>query len=171
MQTKANLPGEPIGDRGAALLCTGLGALFGLVSVATLVLAGIVGSPILLAVGVMFVSAGVVGGFFGTLCGLWIAPLLERKPARGLAGRLIRAVTPVVILAALSSPRRSPPAVLAWILIDVGIPVLWFVAYSLWLAHSLDDAYGPGQCRRCGYDLTGNISGVCPECGQETERS
>lgn len=22
----------------------------------------------------------------------------------------------------------------------------------------------PGQCR-CGYDLTGNTSGVCPECG------
>jgi len=23
----------------------------------------------------------------------------------------------------------------------------------------------PGFCGRCGYDLTGNISGVCPECG------
>ena len=23
----------------------------------------------------------------------------------------------------------------------------------------------PGFCRRCGYDLTGNVSGVCPECG------
>jgi hypothetical protein len=23
----------------------------------------------------------------------------------------------------------------------------------------------PGHCRRCGYDLTGNASGVCPECG------
>jgi hypothetical protein len=23
----------------------------------------------------------------------------------------------------------------------------------------------PGQCRHCGYDLTGNVSGVCPECG------
>jgi hypothetical protein len=22
-----------------------------------------------------------------------------------------------------------------------------------------------GRCPRCGYDLTGNISGVCPECG------
>lgn len=20
-------------------------------------------------------------------------------------------------------------------------------------------------CERCGYDLTGNVSGVCPECG------
>ncbi len=23
----------------------------------------------------------------------------------------------------------------------------------------------PGKCRRCEYDLTGNVSGVCPECG------
>ena len=24
----------------------------------------------------------------------------------------------------------------------------------------------PGHCRSCGYDLTGNVSGVCPECGE-----
>ena len=23
-----------------------------------------------------------------------------------------------------------------------------------------------GRCPRCGYDLTGNVSGVCPECGE-----
>ena len=23
----------------------------------------------------------------------------------------------------------------------------------------------PGKCRQCGYDLTGNVSGRCPECG------
>jgi hypothetical protein len=25
-----------------------------------------------------------------------------------------------------------------------------------------------GQCRCCGYNLTGNVSGVCPECGHPT---
>jgi len=25
----------------------------------------------------------------------------------------------------------------------------------------------PGHCQKCGYNLTGNISGVCPECGAE----
>ena len=25
-----------------------------------------------------------------------------------------------------------------------------------------------GHCRQCGYDLTGNISGRCPECGTPT---
>ena len=24
-----------------------------------------------------------------------------------------------------------------------------------------------GQCPACGYDLTGNVSGVCPECGRK----
>jgi hypothetical protein len=24
-----------------------------------------------------------------------------------------------------------------------------------------------GQCPQCGYDLTGNVSGVCPECGEK----
>ena len=26
----------------------------------------------------------------------------------------------------------------------------------------------PGHCRACRYDLTGNTSGVCPECGTTT---
>ena len=25
-----------------------------------------------------------------------------------------------------------------------------------------------GHCQNCGYDLTGNVSGVCPECGEAT---
>ena len=27
----------------------------------------------------------------------------------------------------------------------------------------------PNRCRECGYDLTGNVSGVCPECGTRIE--
>lgn len=26
----------------------------------------------------------------------------------------------------------------------------------------------PGHCASCGYNLTGNVSGRCPECGQPT---
>ena len=28
----------------------------------------------------------------------------------------------------------------------------------------------PGHCQQCGYDLTGNESGVCPECGTEVKQ-
>ena len=28
----------------------------------------------------------------------------------------------------------------------------------------------PGHCQQCGYDLTGNVSRVCPECGTPVER-
>ena len=27
----------------------------------------------------------------------------------------------------------------------------------------------PGHCRKCGYNLTGNVSGVCPECGEKVD--
>ena len=27
---------------------------------------------------------------------------------------------------------------------------------------------GRCDCRHCGYNLTGNVSGVCPECGKPT---
>ena len=27
--------------------------------------------------------------------------------------------------------------------------------------------FAPGHCQRCGYDLTGNVSGRCSECGEK----
>lgn len=29
----------------------------------------------------------------------------------------------------------------------------------------------PGHCRQCDYDLTGNVSGVCPECGTRVSKA
>lgn len=51
-----------------------------------------------------------------------------------------------------------------------------FVTIPLWLpflAVSVASAIAwqrsrrkpPGHCQKCGYDLTGNVTGVCPECG------
>ena len=34
--------------------------------------------------------------------------------------------------------------------------LLWYV----------DRRFPPGHCQACGYNLTGNTSGVCPECGE-----
>jgi len=57
-----------------------------------------------------------------------------------------------------------------------------FVSFPLWILPLLFAAHpaiafmrGPfrryrrrkkGLCIKCGYDLTGNVSGVCPECGE-----
>ena len=29
--------------------------------------------------------------------------------------------------------------------------------------------FPPGHCQQCGYNLTGNVSGTCPECGTAVE--
>jgi hypothetical protein len=67
-------------------------------------------------------------------------------------------------------------------------PDFWFVAYPnwslvlpLWIPFVLiaiptaalwwrdRRRIRPGCCRKCGYNLTGNVSGVCPECGEKVD--
>ena len=42
-----------------------------------------------------------------------------------------------------------------------------FPTIHLWRA---DRPIPPGHCQKCGYNHTGNISGVCPECGEKMEK-
>ncbi len=58
--------------------------------------------------------------------------------------------------------------------VSLAIPFLACLAYpatrlALWLAGRSDrrymSRYASGLCVNCGYNLTGNTSGVCPECG------
>ena len=49
----------------------------------------------------------------------------------------------------------SVPLPLLLLLTLIGTGLLW----------RLDHRFPPGYCQDCGYDLTGNTSGVCPECG------
>jgi hypothetical protein len=49
------------------------------------------------------------------------------------------------------------PPWLAFLFVGVTTGALW------WL--DANAVIRPGHCRRCAYDLTGNVSGVCPECG------
>ncbi len=52
-----------------------------------------------------------------------------------------------------------PAAVPLWLPLGLlGIPtaLLWW----------LDGPPRPGHCQNCGYNLTGNTSGRCPECGE-----
>jgi hypothetical protein len=51
------------------------------------------------------------------------------------------------------------------------VPAALFLATAAALrvvAKKTPASYRPGQCPSCAYDLTGNRSGVCPECGSAT---
>ena len=73
------------------------------------------------------------------------------------------------------SCRRHPIAG-SWLAVGfpIWLPLVLFTAYP-----TLAFIRGPlrrhrrrkrGLCVRCGYDLTGNVSGVCPECGTEVKQ-
>ncbi|HWE95004.1 MAG TPA: hypothetical protein VG269_13645 [Tepidisphaeraceae bacterium] len=42
------------------------------------------------------------------------------------------------------------------------VPVYWLVSRP-----ARQKRVVPGHCKFCGYDLTGNVSGACPECGRK----
>jgi hypothetical protein len=42
----------------------------------------------------------------------------------------------------------------------------WHRRTGRWLARR-EALCSQGRCPECAYDLTGNVSGVCPECGNE----
>lgn len=50
------------------------------------------------------------------------------------------------------------PLWIPFVLAALGTAVLWWRDRGGTPVHC---------CRRCGYDLTGNVSGVCPECGMD----
>jgi hypothetical protein len=50
------------------------------------------------------------------------------------------------------------------------LPYWFFVVVAgvipaIWLRKHLNKRYREGGCEACGYNLTANTSGVCPECG------
>jgi hypothetical protein len=48
------------------------------------------------------------------------------------------------------------------------VPFIMAVAPTGWLWWRDRRRIPAGHCRKCGYDLTGNVSGRCPECGVPT---
>ena len=61
------------------------------------------------------------------------------------------------------------PGTSVWIItLPLWVPLLAIAIPTAWLWRR-DRRHPPGRCRKCGYDLTGNVTGVCSECATETE--
>ena len=52
------------------------------------------------------------------------------------------------------------------LVLPLWIPFVLLAIPTLVLWHRDRRCSPTGHCQRCGYDLTGNVSGRCPECGQ-----
>ncbi len=59
----------------------------------------------------------------------------------------------------------------SWLMLSATIIPLWIpfliVAIPTLLLWRRDRRPPANHCQSCGYNLTGNVSGVCPECGTE----
>ena len=52
---------------------------------------------------------------------------------------------------------------------DVYLEILFFAVFIpsvILLFRDFRRVYPPSRCPKCGYNLTGNVSGICPECGE-----
>jgi len=54
---------------------------------------------------------------------------------------------------------------LSWVAIPIWGPIILAAVPTIWLWSMARKRTPPGHCLGCGYNLTGNVSGVCPECG------
>lgn len=60
------------------------------------------------------------------------------------------------------------PIWLGWL--PLWLPFIVSLLPAVWLCFGGQGRPSTGYCVRCGYDLTGNTSGVCPECGCATSK-
>ena len=91
-----------------------------------------------------------------------------RRPAVWLAAAAQAAV--VLVGSQLVAPmlKAGLPAWLTVAAVAVvgGVAALGLVQTVLHTARPYLLRELPGRCRGCGYDMTGNTSGACPECGR-----
>jgi len=92
----------------------------------------------------------------GTLCYplLWLL-LRKKELKRAAKPMLIAACAVEIVYMIFGEPTWG--LLIGWISCVAVAAILW---------RKLPNVYeGIGRCYRCGYNLKGNVSGRCPECG------
>jgi hypothetical protein len=104
----------------------------------------------------------------GAVSVIWFEPDASR-PSRGEFGRpgwtIEDKVARMPLLPSSVREHFPPYGTICWIVIPLWIPLVLLAGIIAYLWWRDRHRYRPGHCRTCGYDLTGNVSGVCPECG------
>jgi hypothetical protein len=108
---------------------------------------------------------------FGTAGGvIALLTLLFARRWRRQVAQVMLACVLVACVGWAAEPRRdfSLAGLIAPLPVAIGIAAL--VSAGAILAPLRSSPSAALRCDTCGYDLTGNVSGVCPECGHPTPR-
>lgn len=91
---------------------------------------------------------------------------LTRREVVFLGGVLAFVIVSVLLF------RAGEPAIPAFVTPAVVLLELLYLDNRLhaWRDERRRKRRASGLCLRCGYNLAGNVSGVCPECGERTLR-
>ena len=113
--------------------------------------------------GIVNATVGAIFGLpIGFACSSFMILWLSRKSLVSAGLILLLVVSPTVPLSILGLDVIGVESVLAVTCLVVFGFVVCCKAVSIYLP---DIVFEHPKCRGCGYDLTGNQSGVCPECG------
>jgi hypothetical protein len=103
------------------------------------------------------------GVYIAASClGLFYMPSEPQLPR----GWIVRPANSVVLARQLRwKPEYVNARGLTFLDVPLWIPFLLVAIPTAYLCWRDRRRIPPGHCRKCGYNLTGNVSGVCPECG------
>jgi len=108
----------------------------------------------------------------GRLVSWFVQPGFEWRRLKGWSNALAKPTWQNWSFAlGLSLPRREKYASTTRLVTPLWLPTALVAATTVFLIWRDRRRKPPGHCRSCGYNLTGNVSGICPECGVAVDES
>jgi hypothetical protein len=121
-----------------------------------------------LGLGMIFLFVTFCAGSF--VSGYILRSLTEQTP-RALKSFLAAPCTYYLLAVPLlaSFVHDRGPTLFGHVVLLIPLGLSWLLTFwGFRVRETLRDPNEPPQCASCGYNLTGNLSGICPECGTPT---